>query len=124
MNKTQVFVSALLLSLLFSALMTELTMQVSTRTAMDEINQISLEDDALRDWHFAAEASDTGLDQTTASVDEINESLGKIQGASSVYQYPGYWVFWLQSFLWVFFTTLVVSLLQSLWILRQIKQRP
>lgn len=122
MKKSQVFVSALLLSLVFSAVMTELSMQVSTRSAMHHINAIDLTDEGMENSYIDS-LGEEGSDSNSASTkEEIQAMYGELQSATSVYQYPGYWIFWLQSFVWVFLTTLAVALLQSVWVLRGTQQ--
>ena len=118
MKKSHIFLSALLLSLVFSALMTELSMQVSTRTAINEIQQIDMSQEGIEDMYIVALDEEGDDSNSEPTLEDIQASFGEVQVESSVYQYPGYWIFWLKSFLYVFLTTLAVALLQSYWILR------
>jgi len=74
MKKSQVFVSALLLSLLFSAVMTELSMQISTRSAIHHINAIDLTDEGMENSYIDS-LGEEGADSNSASIQEEIQAM-------------------------------------------------
>jgi hypothetical protein len=111
MKISKAILSCLILSLVFAAIATELSMRVSTNQAMSAIQQIGANEEDFSNWYI----------DSYSNPEQLKEQIVELQSNDSVYQYPGYWLFWLEGFFKVFITAFLVSMLQSYLVLRKIK---
>ena len=122
MKISKIVITALVLSVIFSAIATELSMRHSTLEAVSVAQDIELTDESLDNVYVQYEPMDDNLNNQSESEmlsqEDLKESIEQIQQLPSIYLYPGYWLFWFQGFLKIFITTLLVALLQSFMLIR------
>ena len=111
MKISKAILSCLILSLVFAAIATELSMRVSTNQAMSAIQQIGANEEDFSNWYI----------DSYSNPEQLKEQIVELQSNDSVYQYPGYWTFWLQSCLRVFIAAFLVALIQSMLIIKTFK---
>ncbi|TDR22391.1 hypothetical protein [Marinicella litoralis] len=123
---TKVFLAAILLSAVISAITTEWSMRVSTNEAITFANQVDVNDEEWAAWVGVVDTNNAETAEMAAfdenEFDEtIKENIEQIQQTQSIYLYPGYWIFWFDSFKMTFLTAFLVAILQSLFILKSVK---
>ncbi len=126
MKNSKVVLTALVLSAIFSAIATELSMRYSTNQAVSAMQDIELTGESLANIDVQYESMDDNLNNQSESEkisqDDLKESIEQIQQLPSIYSYPGYWSFWFQVFLKTFITTFLVALLQSFMVIKAMKK--
>ena len=113
MKISKVILSCLFLSIVFAAIATELSMRITTSVAMKEMQQIDVNEEDFSIW--------SSEPNSNISPEVLKQQIEDMQSNVSVYQYPGYWTFWLQSFLRIFIAAFLVALIQSMLIIKTFK---
>jgi len=113
MKVSKIILSCLYLSLIFASIATELSIRLSTKQAMTYVQQIDTNHKGISDL----------LVEPDLYTEKAQSDIRLIQGNHSIYQYPGYWRFWLTLFIKTFTTAFVVSVVQSLIMLRKIRHQ-
>ncbi|WIO75436.1 hypothetical protein QP938_05905 [Porticoccaceae bacterium LTM1] len=105
----KIILSSLVVSVFISAVITFASVSTSTVEASENLASLELAEEELSDLS----------EKMGISVEEIKEGFEQAKTSDSPFNYPGFYRYWFQAFLWVFTACFASSLIQSYLVVSQ-----